>query len=251
MAPTEPACAITRAPMTPAERAKFSGQASRQSLFVNVGCAVIFGVAAIVVLWWCLGWLGALIGPKWARLGHIVGACAGIFALLVAVSGVGKIAQRDRVRLKADLDKGEVEILDVRTSRVCTLEAEHSSIDPAVCFDLGGNLLLLLVGQWMWDSKTYVGPKGEKPPPSGGDEGDDYVNAFPPPWSFPSAEFTLRRLPESGEVLSIVPKGDYVKPEKSKVTLAPTEAGFRESQILRGSLDDLRRVIESISKQAS
>jgi hypothetical protein len=240
-----PSCEIRRAPMTEADRSIVAGQASPQSVFVNLGC--LAGVALGVGLPVACG-LGQLLGPRWTVASYGAGALASLLLFVCLVPSLWKIVQAERASIKTDLQRGEVEILDVWAGRVTELHGDHSSIDPALCFDLGDKRLLLLIGQWIWDAARYQSSEGQVAPRIEGDW-DEFFNRMPAPWSFPTAQFRLKRLPESGLVLSLTPTGPYIKPEDSGIGIVAKEARrYRESQLLGGTIESISQALMTIPK---
>jgi len=228
-----------------------SANASPRMLYVNLGCGAILAVGWSAGLAWLLGKMCSLFGAHWITIGKTTGGVLGGLLFLHFVRIMWKSLQEERGRFKRDIEKGEVEVFDIQTGRVSELHGDHSSIDPAICIDLGDNRVLLLIGQWIWDADRYVNSEGKTPDPINEDH-DGHFNRLPAPWSFPSARFVLRRLPESGHVLSISPEGSYIKQENSKIVLVAKHGrDYRESQILQGSMDNLSAAIEAIPRVQS
>ncbi len=140
--------------------------------------------------------------------------------------------------VERDLAEGAEE-WEVHAARAVVIPADHSSVDPAVCIEIGGGKLLLLVGQWMWDGDRYGAPPDVQAESGTCDEiAEDFVNRLPPPWAFPAHHFTLRRV-RSGEVLSIRVDGPYLRPTETAAALDLRAFKCAQSNVLDGSLDSL------------
>lgn len=196
--------------------------------------------------WTFAGWIGSWFNEGARGVGHWVGISAALGLGIYLTMLVGREMARKARRAVPGAEYGMVEEMHVTTGRVMVLQSDHSSMDPAVCFDLGEGRLLLLVGQWMCGPKKFGVPRGEALEAS--DEIQETVpNGLPPPWSFPSESFVLRRLAASGDVLSIRVKGVFVKPEQGSATLVAAEGrGYMESMILTGSLDDVEEALKQV-----
>jgi hypothetical protein len=116
----------------------------------------------------------------------------GLLALAFVI-GLGKEVRGWRRNLRLDLARGVVELVIVDDADVA-LEMDNNTSSPVFAFELQGGKALALVGQWLWDARTY----GAKP--SDVIETDQRGNDLPQPWSFPSTAFTVHRLTASGEV---------------------------------------------------
>jgi hypothetical protein len=217
---------LTRRPMTAGER-RSAEVLAKGSLAPWVFMGLLFAGSA-----WILGVMGAkLFGPT----GQLIG-----WALATAVwsaMGVsfGRHDARRRARVRDDLTRGEIEELLVETDRALALETDHSSVSPAVVIELGEGQLLLLCGGWT----GVMGFYGEQTPPSDADVERTW-NGLPPPYAFPARLFRLTRLSSSGHVLFIEPGGEYLAPE-GPLGVDLAKHSPRPSEILQGSLDDVRR----------
>ena len=106
---------------------------------------------------------------------------------------------------------------------------------PNLAIDMA-TMILYLQGQWLYDPDIYGAPPRD-------DEGDELFNGLPAPHSFPCSEFTITRLPHSGEVLRIQIVGNYLQPEPA-VEALKSEHEFQPSELFSGSIDDLVMVME-------
>ena len=76
------------------------------------------------------------------------------------------------------------------------------------------------------------------------DEGEKFLNGLPPPWSFPSVRFTLRRIVATGDVLSLQIAGPYLEPLDTPHRINASDFDkIPQSAILEGSLDALARAM--------
>ena len=195
----------------------------RADVVASWGCLLVVCVPAAFVIAKVVAWLTSL-PPLYISLG--------VGAVLVGFLGVPlmrHIAEDRRRRLR---DAG-IEILEVESDAAVELPADHSAVDPAVLFDIGGGQLLLLMGQWLCDPATFGvegGPDDDDPP---------MWNGLPPPNSFPSRQFMLTRWPESGLVLSIRVDGEYLPVRKEPCSVELTTLPPLYSQIIPGTLQDI------------
>jgi hypothetical protein len=146
------------------------------------------------------------------RRGWAVGA--GIFGLATVVVGglvVSFLRHRAPIRARAslDLEARTVEVLTVTDAAPLSIDAMHSSVDPAFAFEIEDGRTLVLLGQWLRDEATFGGTRD---PSADDDAADAFANGLTPPNAFPTSAFTVHRFPASGEVVRIDLAGPYVAP---------------------------------------
>ena len=210
----------------------------------NWGCVC---VPAGWLLWTFGGWVASFVSQDAVRLGNFVGLGLTV-ALFAALAGtLAPHLRRETKRAKVAKSAAVVEEIRVRSGQVVQWEGLHSSMDPAICIDIGGGKLLLLLGQWMWDHDRYGIPRDRAPETT--DENDEkYVNRLPPPWSFPSTAFTIRRVPGTGDVLSIRVEGSYVEPTIATFDIETAKIDVvASSALLEGTLGDIGSAIRRAS----
>ena len=117
------------------------------------------------------------------------------------------------------------------------------NIGPNLAIELSDDAILYLQGHWLLDYTIYGAPFPED------DDGDEQFNGLPAPHSFPSTEFTLSRLPNSGEVLQICVVGEYLPPEPAIEALKRTHQ-FQPSELFRGPVRRLRWLLTIAAKSA-
>lgn len=204
--------------------------------------AIILGIGAA----WAFGnmghWLGSWIDDRAAAmmqyLGWGLGGCMLVSGLIYCING-----ERERLRLaRQDASAKRIQDIHVRNARVIEI-VPHNDHAPLLCFDIGDGMLLYLRGQWI----VRPDPYGVDPPE---EEYDDIFNGLPDPNSFPSTEFTVARLPHTGDVLSIRIRGNYLPPQKSDFVLNEAHQ-LRDSEILPGSLADLTSAFERQHRRKS
>jgi hypothetical protein len=210
----------------------------------NWGCISAFCIGLGYALWLAGGWVAGLFSADATRTGNFVGALLGVAVFAWSATSFGRMLRRDAERAESAQDAGVVQEIRVRAGRAVQWEGLHSSIDPAVCIDIGGGRLLLLLGQWMYyRERVFSVPAGAVPEQS--DELDEkYLNGMPPPWSFPSTAFTIRRVPDTGTVLSIRVEGTYLEPVPSDFDFESLRLDdMPRSSVLEGSLSDLASAV--------
>ena len=166
-----------------------------------------------------------------------LGATVALAFFGVPAIGYAKYERAQRRLGRADVRGGHAEEIVVEAERAVALAVDHSSVDPAICIDIGEGKVLLLCGQWAWEPTIYgAATAAEEDPP--------WWNGLAAPHSFPSRQFRLTRLPATGKVLAIAVDGDYLQPE-GPVGIDLARLGPRPSQILDGSLD---RIGETLTR---
>lgn len=204
--------------------------------YASFGClTVLTGAAA-----WTFGKVGHWIGSyvtenvatyaQWA--GWIVGIALGI-PILVAIIPYSRKQQKLATRDYETQLVQEIRVTDPRVIEVAMV----GNIGPNLAIDIGYDKILFLQGQWLYDCQIYGAQSPEN------DEGDELFNGLPAPHSFPCSEFTISRLPSTGEVLHIHVAGDYLSPE-APVEALKSEHQFQPSELFSGSLDDLASIMD-------
>lgn len=236
-----PSHSVTTSVPTPDE-ARVMKDETKQGV-ANWGCLGAFCIGLGYALWLGGGWIAGLISAGSIRTGNFVGALVGVAVFAWFAISFGRFFLRADERAKSAKDAGVVEEIRVRNaSRAVQWEGLHSSMDPAICIDIGGGRLLLLLGQWMYyRERVFRVPAGAVPEQS--DEADEkYVNGMPPPWSFPSTAFTIRRVPKTGTVLSVRVEGAYLEPTPSDFESLRLD-DMPRSSVLEGTLRDLASAV--------
>ncbi|WP_144043574.1 hypothetical protein [Rhodopirellula baltica] len=193
--------------------------------------ALTFGIFPGFALGLVGGWLGGFVSPDAATWARYIGWLVGIIGLTYGIVWYWPNERRRRQQADADSTDTVVEELTVNSSRVIELFCLGSH-EPCLVFDLGGNQLLFLHGQWIrWES-TYGAPDIVD------DGNDDYLNLLDPPYSFPSDSFVVTRLPNSGHVFGISVTGDYLAVDDPIDALKP-EYDFNYCEIIPGTIDSI------------
>jgi hypothetical protein len=204
--------------------------------YASFGCLVVLSGGAA----WTFGKIGHWIGSFFSEnvstyaqwVGWIAGVALGI-PILVALIPYGRRQQKLATRDRETQLVQEIHVIDPRVIEVAMV----GNIGPNLAIDIGDEKILYLQGQWLYDCDIYGAESPEN------DEGDELFNGLPAPHSFPCSEFTISRLPNSGEVLHIRVAGNYLPPETPVEALKP-EHRFQPSELFKGSLDDLAGVMQ-------
>jgi hypothetical protein len=200
-------CVRTTRPATAGELATLRERGKARGM---VGClaagAVPVAVAALVV------------GLK---LGLLFGLGVVVLVLVVVALFAHSFLQYHRpirARQREDEAQATVEVLAIAAAEPIEIPPMHSSVSPAFAIELEGGRTLLLLGQWLSEEATFGGTPSDR---EGWDDdaGDAFGNALPPPFSFPTRDFTVHRFPISGEVLRIELTGPYVHPPELDLDL--------------------------------
>lgn len=204
--------------------------------FASYGCMTLFlGIVPMLLLGFIGGWLGGLLSDEAGRWGRWIGCGGGAVVYVMTLWTFVPYERRQRMRAAKDADKHLIEEVTVSNPQVIEIGAWGDN-EPVLVFDVGDHKLLFLQGQWLRDEKTYGAPALE------GDPDEEYLNGLPGPFSFPSTEFTVIRLPHSGRVLSIRVSGSYLPPTETTYSLRP-EHEFGDSEWFEGRLDAIADVL--------
>lgn len=230
--------AILQRSERPASPAELAEARRRISGAGSLGCAALFSVGIVTA--------GVHLGSQWSEVGAwIVGSLVAVIVTLALV-GSARSAARLNARVRADVAAGKVELLDLRDAEPVNVQPARSAVSPGLLFDLDGGRCLVLVGQWLTAPETYGGSYVER---SADAETDGESEAYPvsaPPYAFPTSEFTVIRLPRSGQVLRIERRGEYRRPGPAR-ELDLTPIGDMPSRVIdcpvRGIEEHLRRVL--------
>jgi hypothetical protein len=162
---------------------------------------------------------------------------------ILALSGVGlgiipsvwlyRMFALERTEVISDLTGGSVEVVDV-CDPVLVSQEEYNSEGPICYLDIGRNKILFLWGQGMYDPHVFPGSAGHSDP------------AQPDQCPFPCSRFRLHRIPESGRVLRVELQGNPVAPNKMLKWRDIPLSGLRPSEILDGTLDELRDLKKAV-----
>jgi hypothetical protein len=204
--------------------------------YASFGCLIILSGGAALAFGLLGHWVGSFISENVAIYAQWGGWTAGIalgIPILVAVIPYGRKQQKLAIR---DHETQVVQEIHVTNPRVIEV-AMVGNIVPNLAIDIGNEKILYLQGQWLYDRGIFGAESPEN------DEGDEMFNGLPAPHSFPCSEFTLTRLPSTGEVLQICVVGDYLPPEAPVETLK-AEHQFQPSELFSGSLDDLASIMD-------
>lgn len=196
----------------------------------------LFGVLPVLILQHLGSWIALRVAQGGTLIGRLIGGVFGGGIFLWAINDMRRAERRHHQEAILDEVDHRVEVITVYNPRVMLL-ASRSDSDPVLAIDIGDNEVLLLQGSWLHDPHTY----------GTYDHGDcdanvAIFNGLPHPYAFPSTQFTITRMPHSGDVLHIEVEGQYLKPAQT-VGALPHTYNFRDSEIFEGSLDDLPHVL--------
>jgi hypothetical protein len=220
---------LTTRPATKEETDAIVG--NTKAWIVNYGCAALFLGGAALSFGAIGGCVGDLISEQAGTIGQWSGWGLGAIILVGFFIGFSPVMRRAHRKALQDNAERVVEEITVTNPRVVEIGL-ISNDAPILAFQIDAGKLLFLQGQWLVQYDVYGAP------PLDVDGPDDVFNGLPPPHSFPSTAFTLRRLPHSGDVLGIRVQGEYLKPEKEVEALRP-EFEFAMSELLDGELDEI------------
>lgn len=168
-----------------------------------------------------LKWIGSKLGfqlGSWVTFSLIgVLCCLGVVGSILMLRGLIRSIKSRRTEIRANT----IEVLRVQRAEAVTIGEADNEV-PMVLFDIGGNKLLCLIGQWMWDETLF-----------------DTQEACE---RFPSDEFCVSYLPESGTVLRVEvlgrPLGQLRKMTLEQANLANRKMeDFKDCVVLDGHLD--------------
>lgn len=225
---------ISTRPPTPDEQKTIAAR-SRTDV-ASYGCITLIAAGPAFLLGKLGHWLGAFVSPEIAVYGQCIGWA--IAAAIYIPMLISFVPYERRQRKLAEIDKRNQLVQDIHVTSPRFVEvAMVGNTGPNLAIDIGNERILYLQGQWLYDCDIYGAASPEN------DEADELFNGLPTPHSFPSSEFTISRLPNSGEVLRIQVSGDHVRPETSVDALKP-EHRFQPSELFSGSIEDIAGVLE-------
>ncbi len=203
----------------------------------SYGCITLgLGIGPVYILGKLGAWLGALVSPAASAYGQYAGWCIAAIILVLAIVSFNRYERRLRQLAERDRDARVVQDIHVTDPRVVEIALINDN-EPILAFDVGDNTILFLQGQWLRDCDIY-GTEG----PDDDDPYEEFFNGIPEPYSFPATEFTVSRLPNSGEVLAISVAGQYLAPKEVVEALKP-EYEFVNSELFEGPLEDIAGVL--------
>lgn len=178
-------------------------------------------------------WLFSLFGLAAAPYPHVGlaggGACFGLFLCVCIYRGLRGAANA----VKADLENGLVQVIEVSGARVVQQE-EYNDEGPILYFELDGETVLFLCGQWLFDPHVYGAEDHVVP-----DDAETFLNAQDLPFAFPSTDFTVHCCRESRRVVKIDVRGEPLSPMRTLGWGDVPLQNVGDCEILRGTLDDL------------
>jgi hypothetical protein len=171
----------------------------------------------------------------------------GVFALVYALSksttaagvvsgALFALSTHSILRHRRDCKKREcrigeaeaIEVIEVHALEVVKLEFPGST-GPALCFQLPGEQILFLYGQWLFEPALYRAPAPV------GDGNQERFNLSDDPFGFPSDSFALHRWRGEVRPFWIEVRGSYLAPRPGAVPL-PNWVRIREVEILAGTI---------------
>jgi len=190
------------------------------------------------------GFLGYLVGlgAEWGfskvapypRIGlAAAGACFGLF-LSVCIYRVLRDAAN---AVKADLGDGRVQVIEVTDASVVQ-QGEYGDEGPILYFELDGETILFMCGQWLFDPHVYGAEEHIV-----ADDAETFLNAQDREFAFPCTDFTVHRCPESRRVVKIDTGGEPLSPIRTLDWGDVRLQDVGNCEILRGTLDDLPSVM--------
>ena len=239
---------ITESPLTESEQKTLRGAAGPHLGMWGCGAVLFLPAAALIV--WATGSLSGLFSERARDVGYLVGVVIAVVLVRRGIRAMRAEIEPNRKAAAADLAAGTADEIAVDNARWVQLTADHSSIDPALCCELGGGKLLFLVSQWLWEPELYGASESDAKRARGDDAGERHVNGLLPPHAFPAKAFTLRRARHSGEVFSIRVTGDPVTPEK-RGDIEAKAGRYPVSAVVPGKLAKAAHILTAIAKDAA
>ena len=123
------------------------------------------------------------------------------------------------------------------TARVIQ-QQEYGDEGLILYFELDGETILLLWGQWLFDPHTYGAEDHIVP-----DDAETFLNAQDRPFAFPCKDFTVHRCLQSRRVLKIDTGGEPLSPMRTLDWREVLLQDVGDCEILQGTLDDLPSAI--------
>lgn len=213
----------------------------------SCGCATIFICVAPVIIFTLfsvgIGWIVGRPLDEMLIVGPLMGGLFGLFCSIVfLLTYIPR--QRSNLRSATEDSKAQcIQDIHVTSSRVIEIDPGND-LEPVLAFEIDGNSILLLKGQWLREDRIYGAKLVEEDEYS-----DKYHNGLPAPYSFPSNKFTISRFPNSRIVTAIHVQGSYLTPESIQdVVHTGFESALGDSELLTGTLDDISGVLSRVMK---
>jgi len=208
--------------------------------YASIGYIVLFfGLGSSIALWFVFGWIGGLISDSWMVHGHHLGILAGAAICIISIAGLIRSNRDRRDDGIKDLQRGEIEVLEVKASAVVRIGLINDN-EPILCFQIDSDKILYLQGQYMYDPHIY-GQENE----SSASESEDLksVNCMSGKMAFPNSGFIIRRLPLNGRVLGITLNGEEMDYGAEIDALKPGY-NFPDSIVIHGSLEFIPEALD-------
>lgn len=213
----------------------------------SCGCATIcICVTPIIIFIFFSVGLGWIVGRPFNEMlivGLLIGGLFGLFCSIVFLLTYIPRQRSNRRSATEDSKAQCIQDIHVTSSRVIEIDPGND-LEPVLAFEIDGNTILLLKGQWLREDSIYGSKLLEEDEYS-----DEYYNGLPAPYSFPSNEFTISRFPNSKVVTTIHVQGRYLAPESIQdVFSTGFESALGDSELLTGTLDDITGVLSQAMK---
>jgi len=215
--------------------------------YASMGYIVLFfGFGLSFAFWFVFGWIGGLISDSWMVHGRYLGILAGAAICISSTFGLIRSNQGRRKDGIKDLQRGEIEVLEVKASAVVRIGLINDN-EPILCFQIDSDEILFLQGQYMYDPHIY-GQEHEVT--ASESEYFRSVNCMQGKMAFPNSSFIIRRLPLNGRVLSISLGGDEMDYGAEIDALKP-EYSFPDSMVIQGSVEFITEALDRAMRLTS
>jgi hypothetical protein len=206
--------------------------------FASYGCLTLFfGIVPVYVFGVIGGWIGRFSSPEAGQSGRVAGWIVAVTLFVVVLTSFARFNRRRMRRVEQDRKSQQVQEIHVVNPRVIQVGVPIDH-EPVLAFDIGDGRILLLQGQWFWDPAIFGAPDIKEDDAYG-----DFVNRLPPPYAFPSTEFTVTCLPNCGEVFAIHVSGGYLDPGAPELHMEICHH-FGDCELFAGSLDNIAGVLQ-------
>lgn len=166
----------------------------------------LWGLFPGLLLGWVGRWLGGLESIDAPVIGEVVGWALGLTLFAAMWFSARRSSDSVQRLVDADLRQGLVEVVRVCGARFT--KTAHPIDTPQLAVEVGDGATLFLQGSWLTEAARF----GRAEPDADSDWDERHLNGQPDPWGFPSADFTLHRLPSSGHVVRVDVEGPYFDP---------------------------------------
>lgn len=205
---------------------------------------LISNSAIMFLLFNILGWIGSFIGNSYILKLQLVGIAIGLVFLIYTTVSFLKFNSKRAALGKKDLIANYIEVIKVEPSEVVRIILVTSN-EPIFAFQIDLNKILYLQGQFLYNPSIYGLDY-----PVGDYELQYSVNSYSGKYAFPNTSFEIRRLPNTGRLLSIKLLGHEME-YGPQVSALESDWFFPDCLIIDGKISAIKEALEIANKKVA